>query len=154
MKTLDIATLWLVTEDKELLLQKRALTRRLHPGEWGPSVTGTKDGNETTEQTLAREVEEEFGLSPTDYRPIFLWMKEFMHEDGNIRRFSIHGALVPKEISEKFVLDSKEVAETKWFPIQTIRDMLAVPDEKYKIVPSAKEVWPETFAKLEQEFFR
>lgn len=59
---LEIAVLWLVNRERELLLAKRSLTKAFHPGEWGPTVTGTAELGETPEETLLREVEEELGL--------------------------------------------------------------------------------------------
>ena len=148
---LEIAVLWLINKERELLLQKRSLTKTMHPGEWGPSVTGTAEVGETPDQTLLREVEEEIGLKPNDYKPEFLLTKDFNHPDGKIRRFSIYFALVEKNIINKLKLEEKEVAEVKWFPIEQVKGFLVNESSEYKIVPSAKEVWPITFETLESK---
>ena len=109
---LEVSVLWLVTKDREVLLQKRALTKRFHPGEWGGSFTETAEEGETPDQTLARGATEELGLTQKNYTPHFLLTTDFLHADDEVRRFSIYGALVPKEISEKFVLDPNETSET------------------------------------------
>ena len=149
---LEIAVMWFINKDREILLQKRSLTKSMHPGEWGPSVTGTAEIGEQPEETLLREVEEEIGLTPIEYKPEFIMTKDFMHPDGRIRRFSIFYALVPKEIVDKFKLDEKEVAEVRWLPIKKVRELMATPSPEFKIVASSKEVWPETFEILEKNF--
>jgi isopentenyldiphosphate isomerase len=149
---LEISILWLVNKERELLLQKRSLTKIFHPGEWGPTVAGTAENNETPTQTLAREVEEELGLKPDDYKAEFLLTKDFNHADGRVRRFSIYFAPVPKDIVEKFIIDQEEVADVKWLPLSKIKEMLVAPSKEFKLVPSAKEVWPETFEMLEKKW--
>lgn len=149
---LEIAVLWLVTNEKELLLTKRSLTRTLHPGEWGPTVTGTAKSGEAPAQTLEREVEEELGLQPTDYEPQFLFTRDFNHPDGRVRRFSIYVALVGKNIADKFTIDANEVADFRWLPMRRVRELLIASAPEFTIVPSAKEVWPETFAMIEHTF--
>jgi mutator protein MutT len=151
---LEIAVLWLVNKDKELLLEQRSLTKIFHPGEWGPTVTGTAEMGETPDQTLAREVEEEIGLKPNDYNPQFLLTKDFNHADGQVRRFSIYFALVEKEIVNTFKIDPEEIKDVRWLPLQKVRELLAAPSNEFVIVPSAKEVWPETFELLENKLFK
>lgn len=72
---LEIAVLWLVNNEKELMLSKRSMTKKFHPGEWGPTMTGTAEEGETPEQTLAREAEEELGLVPV--KAIVHWKSDY-----------------------------------------------------------------------------
>lgn len=47
----------------ELLLQKRALTKKIQPGKWDTSVGGHIAAGEPLEQAIARETAEELGIS-------------------------------------------------------------------------------------------
>ena len=146
---LEISVLWFVNKEGELLLAKRSLAKSRHPDEWGPTLTGTGEVNETPEQTLIREVEEELGLKPNSYSPFFLFKKDFNYPDEKVCRFSIYCALVEKKITDQIKLDEKEVACVRWLPMNKVREMLVVDSTEYKIVGSAKTVWPETFDAIE-----
>ena len=151
---LEIAVLWFMSKEKELLLAQRSATKKFHPSEWGPTVTGTAEDGETPEQTLVREVEEELGLkSGVDYSPKFLFKVDFNHQDGRVRRFSIFYDIVEKNIVDKFKLDVDEVAGVKWLPMEKIKELLLVETNEFKmaIVPSAKDVWPKTFHMLSEK---
>lgn len=50
----------------EMLIQKRASTKRVFPGIWDVSVAGGVLENETSEQAMKREIEEEIGI-PFDF---------------------------------------------------------------------------------------
>ncbi len=146
---LEIAVLWLINKENEILLAKRSLTKSLHPGVWGPTVTGTAEVNETPIQTLVREVKEELGLKLGDYNPNFLFTTDFNHSDGQVRRFNIYYALVEKEITNKFKIDTAEVADMKWLSLKSVKEFLITPVSEFELVPSAKTVWPKTFEMLE-----
>jgi mutator protein MutT len=53
----------------EILLGKRSAHRASCPGAWDVPGGNSKEG-ETLEQTLARELEEELGITPVEYRLI------------------------------------------------------------------------------------
>jgi len=54
--------IWLFTADKKILLQKRALTKKVFPGLWDISVAGHIAAGETILASAKREVLEEIGL--------------------------------------------------------------------------------------------
>lgn len=66
----------------ELYLQKRPLNKLVQPGKWDTSVGGHICVNETIEQSLARETEEEIGI--TNYKPQLIlkyqWKSEIESE--------------------------------------------------------------------------
>jgi len=146
---LEIAVLWLINERSELLLAKRALDKASDPGTWGPTVTGRAEPGETPDQTLTREAEEELDLKQNDYKPIFLFTIDFNHPDGRARRFNIYFASIEREITRRLRIDAKEVAAVTWLPIGKVKELLVTGSDEFKLVPSAKAVWPKTFEMLE-----
>ncbi len=54
--------IWLFTSDEKILLQKRALTKKVFPGLWDISVAGHIGAGETVLTSAKREVFEEIGL--------------------------------------------------------------------------------------------
>lgn len=53
---------WLFTSDEKILLQKRALTKKVFPGLWDISVAGHVGAGEEILTSARREVKEEIGL--------------------------------------------------------------------------------------------
>jgi 8-oxo-dGTP diphosphatase len=67
MRTIAVGGL-LVSEDR-VLLGKRAPTRRVFPGVWDVPG-GHGEDEETPEETLVRELAEELGIVPVEYREL------------------------------------------------------------------------------------
>lgn len=143
---IDVVVLWIVNELGELLLAQRALDKRQDPGVWGPSVTGKVESGETYDETLAREVHEELSLGPEDYQPIPILENVFSHPDKELRRFVIYAAFLPKDQTERIQFDQAEVAAVDWGSIDAVTRWIATAPTD--LVPSARAVWPETFAAL------
>lgn len=57
---------WLFTSDEKILLQKRALTKKVFPGMWDISVAGHVGTGEEILTSAKREVLEEIGLQLTE----------------------------------------------------------------------------------------
>lgn len=144
---IHVATLWLVNEDKEILLAQRSYKKENEPGMWGPSVTGRLEPGESVEKALQREVEEELGLMSSDYEPLFLIETDFAHPDGVTRRFYAYYAVIPKSKSNGMRLQESEVEGVAWASLADIQSrMKRNPDE---LVPSADDIWPQTFQALQ-----
>jgi isopentenyl-diphosphate delta-isomerase len=58
--------IWFFTLEKKILLQKRALTKKVFPGIWDISVAGHIGAGEAILEGAKREVLEEIGLKLTD----------------------------------------------------------------------------------------
>ena len=142
-----VATLWLVNENGELLLARRSATKDSEPNVWGPTVTGRAEAGEDLRATLLREAEEELGLTTASYQPQFLHDMDFMHSDGQLRRFAIYYASVPQDLSDQVRLQTDEVAAVAWMQLELVKAKLdASPQD---LVSSALTVWPVTFQLLE-----
>ncbi len=59
-----VSALWLTdARTGEALIAQRKWTKKNDPGRWGPAVAGTIELNETYETNIAKEIEEEIGLT-------------------------------------------------------------------------------------------
>jgi len=146
---IKVAVLWMMDENGEVLLAQRAFNKAQDPGVWGPAVTGKLEPGETFDQALVREVEEELSLKPADYTPRFLFEKDYDHPDGEVRKFGIYVATLPRARAELIHIDPKEVAGIRWFTVDELTiKMASAPSE---LVPSASAVWPETFRVIWQD---
>ena len=57
-----VSALWVTSEEGEILLAQRAVTKKRDPGCWGPAVAGTVEEDETYEDNIIKEAEEEIIL--------------------------------------------------------------------------------------------
>ena len=64
----------------ELYLQHRATWKDVQPDKWDTATGGHFDYGETAEEALAREVMEEIGLAPDQYKPRLL--RKYIYESA------------------------------------------------------------------------
>lgn len=145
---INVAVLWIIDEQGRLLLAQRAHHKAQDPGVWGPTVTGKLEVGESFDQALLREVEEEIALKPDKYQPKFLLEVDYVHPDGELRKFGIYYTVLPSSISDELHIDENEVAGIDWFSVEEVTEkMKSNPKE---LVPSANAVWTGTFEALKK----
>ena len=78
------AHIWFFTSDKKILLQKRALTKKVFPGIWDISVAGHIGAGEEILEGAKREILEEIGLElqEKDLIKIGTRIHQVSHENG------------------------------------------------------------------------
>ena len=78
--------IWLYTTDEKILLQKRALTKKVFPGLWDISVAGHIGAGEAVLTSAKREVFEEIGLrlNEVDFIKIGTRKHHVSHKNGII----------------------------------------------------------------------
>ena len=78
--------IWLFTADSKIVLQKRALTKKVFPGLWDISVAGHVGAGEEILTAVKREVFEEIGLQliDTDLTKIATRKHQVSHKNGII----------------------------------------------------------------------
>ncbi len=54
--------IWVTNYNDEVLIARRALTKRIDPGKWGPAVQGSIGVDESYEENAYKEIKEELGI--------------------------------------------------------------------------------------------
>jgi mutator protein MutT len=140
MVLMKVAMLWLVNEEGEILLARRAANMDSNAGLWGPSVSGKVEPTETVDAAVVRETEEELGIKPNTYTPHF--MVKLSYADGIFGRldFFIYFSRVKSAVLDKLRLEPDEVSEVKWVSLRDLRNLLKSQPETV-IISDAKELW-------------
>jgi 8-oxo-dGTP pyrophosphatase MutT (NUDIX family) len=143
---IQVAVLWIINAQDEVLLAQRSHTKSSDPSTWGPAMTGKLEPGESFDEALAREVDEELGLTPDQYEPKFLFEHDFEHPDGETRRFAFYYAKLPRGIVDVMTIQTEEVEGVTWIKrTDALLDLERRPEE---LVPSAKATWPEILQAL------
>lgn len=114
-----------INDKKEILLQKRAATKRMKPNMWG-SCAGHVDSGEGIEETALRELEEEIGLkiSIDDLHVL---------EERQVAKQKINSHLTRVYYiyynGNDFKIQTEELSEVKWFNIDDVINMIKNNDE-------------------------
>ena len=117
--------IWLFTADKKILLQKRALTKKVFPGLWDISVAGHIAAGESILSSAKREVFEEIGLELHDKELIKIGTRihQVKHKNG-IQDNEHHHVFIAKlkvPIS-KLTIQQEEVADIKLFDLAVLKN--------------------------------
>ena len=121
-----IAALWLTNTKGEILIAKRAFTKKHHPGQWGFACTGAVEEGESYEDTMRREIPEELGIHDLE---ITMGPKFLPHEFEGFF-YMCQYFLATKDIPlEQFTLDLNEVAAVRWItPEQLVAESQKHPE--------------------------
>ncbi|SEE45347.1 Isopentenyldiphosphate isomerase [Tenacibaculum sp. MAR_2010_89] len=114
---------WLYTSDYKILLQKRALTKKVFPGLWDISVAGHIAAGENTIVGAVREIQEEidYTINPDDLYKIGVRKHQINHNNGIIDNEYHHIFIAELKTSiEDLIIQKEEVDEIKLFDLQTI----------------------------------
>jgi isopentenyl-diphosphate delta-isomerase len=124
-----IASLWLTNSKGEVLLAKRALTKKSSAGKWGPAVSGTVAKDESYEETIYREAKEEINLSGIKFTKSI--KQERLTFQNRAKYFNQwFKAKADKDLDE-FKIDSNEVAQIKWFTLEEIEKQIKTNPEMF-----------------------
>ena len=147
---LEVATLWLTNKKGQILLARRSNTKKHDPGLWAASVSGKLEPGETVLQAVLRETKEELGVDTIFYRPIYLFKQDFVHPDGELRKFVMYGAKIDQKGIDHIEICEVEVAEIKWVEPDEMKQLLET--EPGKIIPaSAFVLWNEVLQQLKEK---
>ena len=119
------AHIWFFTSDKKILLQKRALTKKVFPGIWDISVAGHIGAGEEILDGAKREVFEEIGLilEDKDFIKIGTRIHQVNHENGiqDNEHHHVFIAELKTPISE-LTMQPEEVADLKLWDLKVLKE--------------------------------
>ena len=122
MKTCACAVL---LRGREILLGKRSPDRRFYPNVWD-LIGGHGENQESPERTLVRELKEELGIVPTEYRVLRILDEPNEEAYG---AYQYHVYLVTDWSGVPSNLQPQEHSEIQWFSIADALGLeLAHPD--------------------------
>lgn len=117
--------IWLFTSDDKILLQKRAMTKKVFPGLWDISVAGHIGAGETILVAAQREVFEEIGLKlqEKDFIKIGTRIHQVKHLNGIIDNEHHHVFIAElKAPLSTLKIQEEEVDDIKLFNLKVLKD--------------------------------
>ena len=117
--------IWLFTSDDKILLQKRAMTKKVFPGLWDISVAGHIAAGETILVAAQREVFEEIGLKlqEKDFIKIGTRIHQVKHLNGIIDNEHHHVFIAElKAPLSTLKIQEEEVDDIKLFNLKVLKD--------------------------------
>lgn len=116
-----VSALWVTDKENNILLARRALSKKNNPGIWGPAVAGTVEEGKTYEENVIKEAEEEIGL--VGLQPV-LGPKNRV---SSSHEYFGQWFTVVVDHNYSFIKQDEEVEEIRWF---TKEEILKFLDEK------------------------
>ena len=127
--------LWIINQNKELLLQKRAADKKFYPNTWDVSTAGNCHAGEIVEETTIREAKEELGLKISKDQLIFLFKCESPYKNPTINCHDNHlnyTYLAEMDIDlSKLKLQKEEVTDIKFMDYKELEKHIKNKDKNY-----------------------
>jgi len=117
--------IWLFTKDEKILLQKRALTKKVFPGLWDISVAGHIEAGEEILDSAKREVFEEIGLvlNENELFKIGTRIHQVSHENGIQDNEHHHIFMAELKVDLKtLTIQEEEVAGLHLFDLSILKE--------------------------------
>ena len=116
--------IWIKNDKGQILVQKRALTKKKSPGKWDMPSAGHVDAGETLLQACVRETYEELGIKAR--QKDFIFLKEWLNQKG-WEFAEIYLLKTNKAVSE-MKLQKEEVECVKWLDYDEFVKLLYSPE--------------------------
>lgn len=119
-------SVFILNSNKEILLQKRSMTKKFNPGKWG-LCAGHVSYDETLEDAALRGIKEEIGLDIGlgDLNPIGDKLVLLYDKGAHI---TYHYYIKVDKSSDDFIIQKEELSEVKWFLIDDVLKMIKSKD--------------------------
>ena len=116
---------WIMNEKGEILLQKRAKTKKQYPDKWS-ICAGDIDASESVEVAMVREIEEEIGISLKIEDLEFLGVYKVQEETNNIKNnYFNYTYFIKRDWKiEDYKIRLEELSEVKYFSFEKIEEMI------------------------------
>ena len=126
---------WIVNQNKEVLVQKRTPTKTLSPNLWDLSMGGHISAGEEPVHAAMRELKEELGMevNPEDLKYVLLSKDNVVLTNGIERLFhNVYIVRTDWSIS-RFVKDPEEVAEIKYISVDEMENQINSHPEQWMV---------------------
>ena len=139
--------IWIITSGGRFLVQRRALTKENHPGQWDVSCAGHIAAGETAIDSAIREAREELGieLTPGELRPMATLREQHVLNGGTYIDNEIHEIFVVRRDVDlsSLRLQAEEVDDVRLVTREELRLLDLVPhSEEYALMFGAVESRP------------
>jgi isopentenyldiphosphate isomerase len=131
---------WIIASDGRLLLQRRALTKENHPGQWDISAAGHVSAGESAVDAAIRETQEEIGVAITasDLQHVATLREQWVLNGGTYFDNELHDVFVVRRDLDlaALQLQREEVGEVRWVTPAELRSMtgLVAHSEEYSMI--------------------
>lgn len=146
-----IAIIYVINSKGELLIHKRAESKKLHPGFWDITVGGHVHSGETYEDAAKRELREELGINPIKFFEIGKWIGR-PNASNPLERLIVKIFLVKFDSNvEALEFDKKEISQIRLIKISEMDKIIK--KEKFVYTKDFEERVKtlKTFVKLEED---
>lgn len=142
---------WLFTKEEQLLLQKRALTKKVFPGLWDISVAGHVMAKEEILEAAKREVLEEIGIAFQDHELIKIGTRihQITHQNG-IQDNEFHHVFIAelKTAINHLSPQTEEIDELKLFNLDILHN---THKHKNVLLPEYHEYYNKVYRSIQEQ---
>ncbi len=114
-----VSALLIKNSKGQILLAKRAYTKKQNPGRWGPSVAGTVEEGESYKSNIIKEADEELGLKNIKPKT---WIKN--HTLGEKYQHFTQWFTLTLDKPLSYFRPNEEVAEVRWYSKNEILNLI------------------------------
>ena len=123
-----IVSCWILNNNGEVLLQKRAATKEKKPNIWG-KTGGHVDSGEIPDEAIKREVKEELGIDVPEDQVILV---DIFKSRGQINKyFGYNYIFVIDNKIDEFTLQKEEVDQVKYYTIEELEELKRNKNQNY-----------------------
>lgn len=124
--------IWITNEKGEILIQRRSNNRKMFPNMWSETAGGAAQTGENSEETCAREFQEELGVTPDMKKAEYIGCIKRKYDYVDI--WYIKQNIDIKNIK----IQEEEVSEVKYASIEEIKKLIKNKEFVPTVVPSLK----------------
>lgn len=125
---------WIMNEKREILIQKRAATKKQGPNKWGLTA-GHIDASEEPIHAAIRETFEEVGLEVEAEELQPLLVEKISEDFPNVNQtnscFEYWYLLRTNKKIEEYVIEEKELSEVKYISLEELERIIQTQDDNY-----------------------
>lgn len=125
---------WIMNEKREILIQKRAASKKQGPNKWGLTA-GHVDRGEEPIQAAKRETLEEIGIDveEKELEPLLIekMSEDFPKVNQTNSCFEYWYLLRTNKKIEEYVIEEKELSEVKYISLEELEKIINTQDDNY-----------------------